>query len=458
MTITREDAAAGVVASSGRALLRVRDVRKLYPIREGALQRVVGHVRAVDGVSFDVRRGETVGIVGESGCGKTTLGRCISGLTDPTDGGVYFGLSDDDDERLDTLLAVPTDQRTPAQREALGRIDRAHRVDRLRGDAWRAYRRNCQVVFQDAFSSLNPRQLVKDIVGRPLKVYREASGGELVELVVELLESVGLGRHHLYRYPHQLSGGQRQRISIARALALRPALIVLDEPTSALDVSVQAQILNLLGDLQREHALTYLFISHDLGVVRHMSDRVVVMYLGEIVEASARHDVFAAPLHPYSQALMAARPDVMEAEEERAWLLEGAVPDPARPPEGCRFHTRCPVVTPACGWEVDDIVRSLEERGAGLEELDGIQRHSPFHAELQFGDEAAAERLVRTLSGPNTKDAMREAIVRLERRDATVEVRFREIDPVPLEEVRPGHVTSCILHTSRRADLGDRAP
>jgi oligopeptide/dipeptide ABC transporter ATP-binding protein len=438
--------------------LRVRDVRKLYPIREGALQRVVGHVRAVDGVSFDVRRGETVGIVGESGCGKTTLGRCISGLTDPTEGGVYFGLSDDDDERLDTLLAVPTDRRTPAQREALDRIDRAHRVDRLHGDAWRAYRRNCQVVFQDAFSSLNPRQLVKDIVGRPLKVYHEASGGELVELVVELLESVGLGRLHLYRYPHQLSGGQRQRISIARALALRPALIVLDEPTSALDVSVQAQILNLLGDLQREHALTYLFISHDLGVVRHMSDRVVVMYLGEIVEGSARHDVFTAPLHPYSQALMAARPDVMEAEEERAWLLEGAVPNPARPPQGCRFHTRCPVVTPACGWEVDDIVRSLEGRGAGLEELDGIQRHSPFHAELAFADEAAAERLVRTLGGPDTKDSMREAIVRLERRDATVEVRFREIDPVPLEEVRPGHVTSCILHTSRRADLGDRAP
>src|SRR5919107_6048646 len=228
MTITREDAAAGVVASSGRALLRVRDVRKLYPIREGALQRVVGHVRAVDGVSFDVRRGETVGIVGESGCGKTTLGRCISGLTDPTDGGVYFGLSDDDDERLDTLLAVPTDQRTPAQREALGRIDRAHRVDRLRGDAWRAYRRNCQVVFQDAFSSLNPRQVVRDIVGRPLKIHHEASGTALTERTVELLESVGLGREHLYRYPHQFSGGQRQRISIARALAPSPQFLVLD--------------------------------------------------------------------------------------------------------------------------------------------------------------------------------------------------------------------------------------
>jgi oligopeptide/dipeptide ABC transporter ATP-binding protein len=458
MTVTRQHAVTGTHASSDRALVRVRDLHKYFPIREGALQRVVGHVRAVDGVSFEVRPGETLGIVGESGCGKTTLGRVISGLTDPTEGGVYYGMSDEDDARLDALLAMPPEQLAPAQREELERLDRAHRVDRLRGDAWRAYRRNCQVVFQDAFSSLNPRQLVKDVVGRPLKVYREASGGALLERVVELLESVGLGRHHLYRYPHQLSGGQRQRISIARALALKPALIVLDEPTSALDVSVQAQILNLLGDLQAEHGLTYLFISHDLGVVRHMSDRVLVMYLGEIVEGSSRRDVFTAPLHPYTQALMAARPDVMESEAERGWLLEGAVPDPARPPQGCRFHTRCPVVTPLCGFEVDDVVRSLEGRGAGLEELEGIRRRSPFHAELSFADEAAADGLVRALRGAEVGASMREALLQLERRDATVEIRFREIEPVPLEEVRPGHVTSCILHTSRRADLADGAP
>ena len=458
MTIVREHASVEAPASAGRALLRVRDLRKHFPIKQGALQRVVGHVRAVDGVSFDVRPGETVGVVGESGCGKSTLGRCISGLTDPTAGGVYYGMSDEDDARLDALLAIPEAERQQAQREELERLEVGHRVDRLQGDAWRAYRRNCQVVFQDSFSSLNPRQLVKNIIGRPLKVYREASGGDLLERVTELLESVGLGRHHLYRYPHQLSGGQRQRVSIARALALKPALIVLDEPTSALDVSVQAQILNLLGDLQAEYGLTYLFISHDLGVVRHMSDRVVVMYLGEIVERSSRHDIFTAPLHPYTQSLMAARPDVMEGSTEKGWLLEGTVPDPARPPQGCRFHTRCPVVTPLCGWEVDDVVRTLEGADAGLDALDAVLRHSPFHAELAFTSEDAAERLVRSLRSDGVKAAMRDAIVELERTGASVEVRFHEVDPVPLEEVRPAHLTSCILHTSRRAELDERTP
>jgi oligopeptide/dipeptide ABC transporter ATP-binding protein len=457
VTITREHASTGTPAPSAPTLLRVRNLRKHFPIKQGAMQRVVGQVRAVDGVSFEVRPGETVGIVGESGCGKSTLGRCISGLTDPTAGGVYYGLSDEDDARLGTLLASSADL-SPAERGEVERLERAHRVDRLRGDAWRDFRRNCQVVFQDSFSSLNPRQLVKDIVGRPLKVYREVTGVDLLARVAELLESVGLGTHHLYRYPHQLSGGQRQRVSIARALALNPALIILDEPTSALDVSVQAQILNLLGDLQAEHGLTYLFISHDLGVVRHMSDRVIVMYLGEIVESSSRRDVFTTPLHPYTQALMAARPDVIESSSDEGWVLEGTVPDPARPPQGCRFHTRCPVATPFCGFEVDDIVRSFEGRGVGLEELHEIEQHTPFHAELTFEDEAAAERLVRALRSDDATQSLRDALVQLDREGDRVVVRFREVEPVPLEEVRPAHRTSCILHTSRRSDLDDRTP
>jgi oligopeptide/dipeptide ABC transporter ATP-binding protein len=436
-------------------LVTVRNLRRYFPIREGALQRVVGHVQAVDGVSFDVRLGETVGVVGESGCGKTTLGRCINGLLPPTEGGVYFDLSDDDHARLDALIAIAPEARTSAQAAELERLENGHRVDRLRGEAWRSYRRNCQVVFQDAFSSLNPRQLVKDIVGRPLKVHREASGSELIERVVALLESVGLGRQHLYRYPHQFSGGQRQRISIARALALDPALIVLDEPTSALDVSVQAQILNLLNELQRERGLTYLFISHDLAVVRHMSDRILVMYVGEIVEAGTRDDVFGGPLHPYTEALLESSPELAHEPDRRTRVLEGGVPDPARPPQGCRFHTRCPVVTSFCGFEVDDVVRFLEGREAGLDHLNGVQRRSPFHAELSFDDEDFAARLVRALEGPETPAVTREAMIGLTRSGSTVTVRFREVERVRLEEVRPGHVTSCILHTGQRSELRD---
>ncbi len=240
-----------------QTVMAVRDLKKHFPIKEGALQRVAGHVQAVDGVSFDLVRGETLGLVGESGCGKTTLGRVLAGLTPATSGGIFFDLSAQQRTELDAALVAGSTATDVASK---------HRVDQLTGDEWRRFRRNTQMVFQDSFSSLNPRHLVSDIVGRPLRVYKEASGSALIERTVELLEQVGLGRQHLYRYPHQFSGGQRQRISIARALALDPELVILDEPTSALDVSVQAQILNLLHDLQQQRALTFLFITHDLSV------------------------------------------------------------------------------------------------------------------------------------------------------------------------------------------------
>ncbi|HET7845852.1 MAG TPA: ATP-binding cassette domain-containing protein, partial [Acidimicrobiia bacterium] len=276
--MTSLDAKQGVpgLSTAERTVISIRGVEKYYPIKEGMLQKVVGHVRAVDGVSFDIRPGETLGLVGESGCGKTTLGRCISGLTSATRGKIYFRLSDRDAALLDEIEATPEHERTPQQLKEVERIDDNHRIDQLSGKSWQTYRRNCQVVFQDSFSSLNPRQLVKDIVGRPLRIHDEASGQDLTERVVSLLESVGLGAQHLYRYPHQFSGGQRQRISIARALALDPEFIVLDEPTSALDVSVQAQVLNIMKDLQRQRGLTYLFISHNLAVVRHVADQVGV--------------------------------------------------------------------------------------------------------------------------------------------------------------------------------------
>ena len=441
--------AAQTAPRNGGSLLTAHRLCKHYPIREGALQRVVGHVRAVDGVSFDVREGETLGIVGESGCGKTTLGRCLAGLLDPTHGGAYYRLPEAKRLRLADLGAKPEKDLLPAERRELDEIDGAHRVDRLTGEARREYRRNCQIVFQDAFASLNPRHLVKDIVGRPLRVYREASGSALTERVVELLESVGLGRQHVNRYPHEFSGGQQQRISISRALALNPSVIVLDEPTSALDVSVQAQILNLLHELQRVRGITYVFVSHDLGVVQHVSDRIVVMYLGEIVEEGPTAEVFASQRHPYTSALIAANPALTDVTDAEVKGLKGVVPDPARPPQGCRFHTRCPVVTEYCGWDFDDGVGWLTDRPDLWEALKGVARRSPFEGELGLTDEVAATRAEDALR-TEAPAAMRDALVGIERSGDRLVLRFRERDRVGLEEVLPARRTSCILETELR--------
>jgi oligopeptide/dipeptide ABC transporter ATP-binding protein len=435
-------------------ILAVRDVTKHFPIREGTLQRVVGRVRAVDGVSFDIRRGETVGLVGESGCGKTTLGRCVSGLSPVTGGGVFFDMFEARRAELDRILAVPPAERSEADRRALAPIEQAHRIDLLAGPRKNRFRRNCQVVFQDAFASLNPRHLVIDLVGRPLRVHREASGGALTERVVELLEQVGLGRQHLYRFPHQFSGGQRQRISIARALALDPDLIVLDEPTSALDVSVQAQILNLLSDLQAQRNLAYLFVSHDLSVVRHMADRIVVMYLGRVVEIGATEAIFERPQHPYTRALMAAKPDLTHGRDAIIQALEGAIPDPARPPQGCRFHTRCPLATFVCGWEVDDVVRWLEDREGLFDNLVGVERSSPFAATLAFSGEASAERLARALRSDAVPTAMRTALEELTADGPRLRLRFAQVPEVGLTPRGPQHAAACVLDPDLPATIG----
>jgi peptide/nickel transport system ATP-binding protein len=304
-------------------LLEVRNLKKHFPIQRGFFRRVVGHVRAVDGVDFFIQEGETLGLVGESGCGKTTAGRCILRAYEPTDGEVLFRR----DGEMVNIFQVPKKE-------------------------MKTLRREMQIIFQDPFSSLNPRMTVMDIVSEPLVIHGIAKGAELKSQVRELLEAVGLKAQHMNRYPYAFSGGQRQRIGIARALALRPKLIVADEPVSALDVSVQAQVLNLLRDLQQEFGLTYLFIAHDLSVVEHISDRVAVMYLGNMVELAAAKELYTNPMHPYTEALLSAVPRTDPDQVPQRIILPGDVPSPANPPSGCKFHPRCRYVRDICAVDV----------------------------------------------------------------------------------------------------------
>jgi len=307
--------------STDNVLLRVDHLVKHFPITKGILvQKQVGAVHAVDDISFDIRRGETLGLVGESGCGKSTTGRTILQLYRPTSGHVYYDGTD---------------------------------LTTLKGSAMRAMRAKIQMIFQDPYASLNPRMTVGEIVGEPLVVHKVGGTKEINERVDQLLAQVGLNAAFANRYPHEFSGGQRQRIGVARALALNPDLIVCDEPISALDVSIQAQVVNLLEDLQDQLGLTYLFIAHDLSMVRHISDRVAVMYLGILVELADRAELYHNPLHPYTQALLSAVPiaDPMAEEKRARIILEGDVPSPVNPPSGCRFRTRCPIAQPRCAEE-----------------------------------------------------------------------------------------------------------
>ncbi len=304
--------------TSSEVILQIRDLVKHFPIMRGTLiQRQVGAVKAVDGVSFDIFRGETLGLVGESGCGKSTTGRAILQLYRPTSGSVLF-------EGVDLV--------------------------RLKGEELRKMRRRMQMIFQDPYASLNPRMTVGQIISEPLLIHGIADRKEAQERAEELLRLVGLNPAYTNRYPHEFSGGQRQRVGVARALALEPAFIVCDEPISALDVSVQAQVVNLLEDLQSQLGLTYLFIAHDLSMVRHISNRIAVMYLGVVVELADRHELYNHPLHPYTQALLSAVPipdPVIEARRQRI-ILKGDVPSPINPPSGCRFRTRCPLADTIC--------------------------------------------------------------------------------------------------------------
>lgn len=308
-----------------KIIMEVRNLKKYFEITKGFIRKNTSLVRAVDDLSFEVYEGETLGIVGESGCGKSTTGQLMLGLLDATDGHIYFNNKD---------------------------------IAALSQEELRRARRDLQVIFQDPYSSLNPRMTVEEIIGEPLVVHKIASGRELKDRVIELMGLVGLGEHQLKRYPHEFSGGQRQRIGIARALALRPKVIVCDEAVSALDVSIQAQILNLLKKLQKELDLTYIFIAHGLPVVRHISDRIGVMYLGRMVELAERDEIFEKPLHPYTKALLDSVPIPDPRLRKEHQLIEGEIPNPSNPPTGCHFHPRCPYATDLCKTE-DPVYREI---------------------------------------------------------------------------------------------------
>ncbi len=375
-------------------LLKVENLTKHFPIKKGILRRQVGAVKAVDGIDFEVRKGETLGVVGESGCGKSTMGRVITRLQDPTGGSISFEGQD---------------------------------ITRLSTGEMRPLRRDIQMIFQDPYGSLNPRHTIGSIVSAPFRLQGVEPEGGVKKEVQRLLELVGLSPEHYNRYPHEFSGGQRQRIGIARALALKPKLVVADEPVSALDVSIQAQVVNLMDDLQQELGLTYVIIAHDLSVVRHVSDRIAVMYLGKIVELADRNALYEAPMHPYTKALMSAVPvpdTKRRGQKSERILLRGDVPSPIAPPSGCRFHTRC--------WKATEICRTTEPQ---LVELKLGQRVACHHPE-NFADQAPQDTVLLS-AAKAASELVPDAVLAGEPEAAAKSEAVTETSPEPAPDAKP---------------------
>ena len=451
------DLEAGSAGGKNPVVFQAFGLKRYYPVTAGPLKRRVGDVKAVDGVDLVIRRGQTQGLVGESGCGKSTLARLLAHLDEPTAGHIYFDVPEAESVEIAELEATAEADRSRSDRERLRELRSRFEINTMRGSRASRYRRNVQFVFQNPTSSLNPKKLIRSIVGQPLRVHADLSGEAYERQLVELLEVVGLGEDFMYRYPHMLSGGQKQRVAIARAIALNPDCVILDEPTSALDVSVQAQILNLLEDLQNELDLTYLFITHDLGVIRHVADEISVMYLGHIVEEATRQRLFATPKHPYTEALISSSPAVSKSEEIR---LEGDVPDPEDPPTGCPFHTRCHKVEAFCGWsgpDVEALLRTLAGsegfadqlyRGLNSTTYDGYTAAFTFEADVDVG------RVAQALRGEDESFRARnptlfEAVEEVSVDDHRIEVRFREAEVPALLEDEPDHFVACHLFDDR---------
>ncbi|MCI4434962.1 MAG: ATP-binding cassette domain-containing protein [Thermoplasmata archaeon] len=426
----------------GNTLIVGRGLKKFFEIKTGLFSRKRLNVKAVDGVDITINKGEVVGLVGESGCGKTTLGRLILRLIEPTDGELYYNPSEEILEKIKNGEKISQDELKKYSIFHMGKND------------VRELRRHMQIVFQDPYSSLDPRYLIKDIIAEPLRSFGWDSK-DAYSRVEELLKSVGLGPEFMNKFPHELSGGQRQRVAIARALALKPEFVVLDEPTSALDVSVQAQVLNLLDDLRKELDLTMLFISHHILVVRHIADRIMVMYLGKIVEIAETKEIFKNPLHPYTQALLSAVP-VPDPKTKRMKIhLEGEVPSPVNPPKGCSFHTRCKFAFEKCGWTANELVEYLrlvmdptrnEELKGNI--LDEIEIVSDTELILRFKELENSGNIRGVIDKEKINNNIRAfyGIMGIESSGKEVKIKLYEPKVPELKNVGNNHFVACFLH------------